>query len=118
MWHIFSDRFKPCHLSTKTTHSTTISPANYHQNTTRFSKTPSKTPIKPQKNSHWQSSNFFCQIQPTRNPAKPRVRSRQYEPLFRRRKPNNGDVHRRSAVEPVPSPRQAGPPAKSPCCPP
>jgi len=64
MWHIFSDRFKPCHLSTKTTHSTTISPANYHQNTTRFSKTPSKTPVKPQKIRTGSPQIFFVKFNP------------------------------------------------------
>src|SRR6266446_3260057 len=101
-------------------HSTTISPANYHHKTPGFSKTPLKNARKIAKIAAPDHEYFFFKIlktDPARTPwskTSPGVRSKQYEPLFCRRKPNNGDVPNRSAVEPVPGPRQARPPAKSP----
>jgi hypothetical protein len=52
------------HLRTTIHHTiTTISPANYHQENTQFSRAPSKTPIKQPKSPHADLQNFFCQIE-------------------------------------------------------
>jgi hypothetical protein len=94
------------HLRTTIHHTiTTNSPANYHQKTRTFSKPPSKTPVKNCKNSAPGATNIFLQILKTpahlktpRPKTSPGVRSKQHEPLFRCRKPNNRDVPHRSTV--------------------
>src|SRR5207248_11258103 len=59
------------------------------------------------------TQNFFVKVEPQK-PLPAKVKVKPYEPLFRRRKPHNRDVSGRSAVEPVPGPRQARRPPESP----